>query len=258
MRKQKWLMEDKTKQRNNIWFFGDSFCAQYENWVKYISDNYNVKHLGTGGTGIQHTIMDYTLYKDNIKPNDKVVVCYNSMPSRILIRFHNTDVHHSFIHDSQLSHKLTWVVNEPNKQFNKIPNEWEEWKRQYTDEEIQSFYELYHDNYTEEVKNIYLINSLHHLLHQEHNDVLEFFSFIPNHYKYKPEKGKIFNKDKLLSNTELTHDIMKWYDFNKLPSLMDFTSSFYNDHEVWQKENGNSPNHFQDFMVNKFKETYEV
>ena len=226
MRKQKWLMEDKTKQRNNIWFFGDSFCARHENWVKYISDNYNVKHLGTGGTGIQHTIMDYHLYKHNITPNDKVVVCYNSLPTRILIKFWDTDIHHSFFSDSQVRYK-EW--------------EWDKqdyWKRKYSDEEILLFYEKYHDYHTEEVKNIYLVNSLHHLLHQQHNDVLEFFCFV--------------------ENKELMEDIIKWYDFNKLPSLMDFTSSFYNDHSIWFKENDASPNHFQDFMMDKFKETYEV
>jgi|TARA_B110000483_G_scaffold10259_1_gene12059 hypothetical protein len=77
--------------KNNIFFFGDSYCEYNENWVKKVSNavDAEVQHLGTGGAGISHLLetLHNTVHK--IEKDDYVVVCLTDQISR----FYFADLH---------------------------------------------------------------------------------------------------------------------------------------------------------------------
>lgn len=66
---------------NKIWFFGDSFCAYNENWVNDLAQKCNceVAHLGTVGSSLIFLLNDLEKYKNQIKPDDRVVVLFTGV-----------------------------------------------------------------------------------------------------------------------------------------------------------------------------------
>ena len=77
--------------KNNIFFFGDSYCEYNENWVKKVSNavDAEVQHLGTGGAGISHLLETLHNTGHKIEKNDYVVVCLTDQISR----FYFADLH---------------------------------------------------------------------------------------------------------------------------------------------------------------------
>lgn len=61
----------------NVWFFGDSYCAHNENWVKQISKNLNanVANLGVPGSSIGFLLNELLRKHEHIKSNDTVIIC---------------------------------------------------------------------------------------------------------------------------------------------------------------------------------------
>lgn len=61
---------------NNIWFFGDSFVADDDNWVRFVADRCNskIQHLGEGGASLDHTLTALHKFMGKIKSKDTVVI----------------------------------------------------------------------------------------------------------------------------------------------------------------------------------------
>jgi hypothetical protein len=73
-----------------VWFFGDSYCAYEENWVKQVSINLNaeIANLGIPGSSVFFLLDDLLEKKDKIQKQDTVILCVTNTQRHFFNNIH--------------------------------------------------------------------------------------------------------------------------------------------------------------------------
>ena len=111
---------------SKVWFFGDSFCANNDNWVAQVAKNLNceIASLGIAGTSIEYLAESLLENRNLISEEDYVIVCFTDYP-RHYIKGINFRISHLFegdenwtTYDEEKSHFVS--IDEEKKEAYKV------------------------------------------------------------------------------------------------------------------------------------------
>jgi len=203
---------------SKVWFFGDSFCANDNNWVKQVASNLNseIANLGIGGASLNHTLTTIVKNSKKIQKDDYVIVCFTATKRHF---FKDINFRSSQIFEADRNIWVSW--DEDKKHYMPIPNDL-----------IAAYSQFYKNLYTEDIEDLIYTITVNHII----NDILPGLKTNKSIYFHSmnpiPIKYEFFNQGQVRVCKPLWHIIIDYLaSKNRLDSIMD---------ETW------SDNHFLD------------
>ena len=195
---------------SKVWFFGDSFCARENNWVKQVASNLNseIANLGVGGASLNHTLTTIVKNSEKIQKDDYVIVCFTSIRRHF---FKGINFRKNQILDGDKEHWVSW--DEERGHYMPIPNDL-----------IAAYIQFYKNLYTEDIENLMHTITVNHII----NDILPRLKTNKSIYFHSmhdiPMDYKFFNQGQVRVCKPLWHIIIDYLaSKNRLESLMEET-----------------------------------
>jgi len=195
---------------SKVWFFGDSFCARENNWVKQVASNLNseIANLGVGGASLNHTLTTIVKNSEKIQKDDYVIVCFTSIRRHF---FKGINFRKNQILDGDKEHWVSW--DEERGHYMPIPNDL-----------IAAYIQFYKNLYTEDIENLMHTITVNHII----NDILPRLKTNKSIYFHSmhdiPMDYKFFNQGQDRVCKPLWHIIIDYLaSKNRLESLMEET-----------------------------------